>query len=329
MADAQVYYLDGTRNQQGPVTPADVDRLIRSGTIRRDTLVWYAGMPDWRPAGEVSEFAALFARAAPPRPQASPQAPRSAAQAPRFPAAAPERMVAERMAPAAPIGDYVPDDMPTDRLVARLAVWGLFWRALLVAVGAFLVIPAPWTYTTFYRYVAGHTWLPDGRRFIFLGKPGDIWYVLIGIGLLGLLYQLANWAQLRSVEVLALLVQFMLFYIVFRWLCSKVGAEDGSVQLKFTGGFWGYVGWNVLLMISFITIIGWAWVLRYQMRWLCRNVRGTLQLEFEGTGWSILWRTLVFSLVSILLVPIPWMLRWYAAWFISQVRVADPAAEFD
>jgi uncharacterized membrane protein YhaH (DUF805 family) len=69
VADApQCYYLDGSRNQQGPVAAADVEGLIRSGAIRRDTLVWYAGMPDWRPAGEVSEFASSFARAAPPPP---------------------------------------------------------------------------------------------------------------------------------------------------------------------------------------------------------------------------------------------------------------------
>ena len=46
----EAYYLDGSRNQQGPVPVAEIGRLIRDGTIRRDTLIWYAGMPDWRPA---------------------------------------------------------------------------------------------------------------------------------------------------------------------------------------------------------------------------------------------------------------------------------------
>ena len=83
MADPQVYYLDGTRNQQGPVTPADVERLVRSGAIRRDTLVWYAGMPDWRPVGQMNEFASLFAQAAPPpRPSAPPSPPPFAGAAP-------------------------------------------------------------------------------------------------------------------------------------------------------------------------------------------------------------------------------------------------------
>ena len=63
---ADCYYLDGARNQQGPVTSDEIARLIRSGTIRRDTLVWYPGMPEWRPAGQVNDFASLFAQAPPP-----------------------------------------------------------------------------------------------------------------------------------------------------------------------------------------------------------------------------------------------------------------------
>jgi uncharacterized membrane protein YhaH (DUF805 family) len=69
----EAYYLDGSRNQQGPVPIAELGRLIRGGTIRRDTLVWYSGMPDWRPASQVTELASFFtASAPPPRPPAGP-----------------------------------------------------------------------------------------------------------------------------------------------------------------------------------------------------------------------------------------------------------------
>jgi uncharacterized membrane protein YhaH (DUF805 family) len=82
VADApQFYYLDGARSQQGPVAVAEIERLARSGAIRRDTLVWCAGMPDWRPASQVNGLASLFAQAAPPPPR--PSAPPS----PAFPAA--------------------------------------------------------------------------------------------------------------------------------------------------------------------------------------------------------------------------------------------------
>ena len=69
---ADCYYLDGARNQQGPVPSEEIARLIRSGTIRRDTMVWSAGMPEWSPAGQVNDFAPLFAQAAPPQHPAGP-----------------------------------------------------------------------------------------------------------------------------------------------------------------------------------------------------------------------------------------------------------------
>jgi uncharacterized membrane protein YhaH (DUF805 family) len=71
---ADFYFLDGARNQQGPVPPDEIARLVRGGTIRRDTMVWSAGMPEWSPAGQVSDLAPLFAQAAPPRPAGPPPA---------------------------------------------------------------------------------------------------------------------------------------------------------------------------------------------------------------------------------------------------------------
>jgi uncharacterized membrane protein YhaH (DUF805 family) len=69
---ADYYYLDGARNQQGPVPADEIARLIRSGAVRRDTMVWSAGMPDWRPANQVNDLASLFTPAPPPRPAGPP-----------------------------------------------------------------------------------------------------------------------------------------------------------------------------------------------------------------------------------------------------------------
>src|SRR5690348_5859555 len=301
---ADCYYLDGARNQQGPIPPDEIARLIRSGTIRRDTLIWFDGMPDWRPVGQVSEFASLFAQGAPPRPPAAPYPPQlqPQGQAPRYPA----------------------DGAPTDRLVAHLGVWGLFWRTLLAILGNLVVIPAPWTATAVYRYFGQNTWLPDGRRLTFAGRAGDIWYVFIGLAVLGLSGQAHPAAALITLPLTS-----MLNYVVLRWLCHKIGSEDGSVKLKFTGGFWGYVGWSLLVFLSLVTIIGWAWVVKFFLRWLCRNVGGTVNFEFVGTGWGILWRSAVAALASMFLIPVPWMIRWLTVWFIRQVRVENLAAHFD
>jgi uncharacterized membrane protein YhaH (DUF805 family) len=76
------YYLDGARNQQGPVPADEIARLIRGGMIRRDTLIWYPGMPDWRPAGQVNEFASLFIQSAPAMQRSVPAAGAYPGQAP-------------------------------------------------------------------------------------------------------------------------------------------------------------------------------------------------------------------------------------------------------
>jgi uncharacterized membrane protein YhaH (DUF805 family) len=92
---ADCYYLDGARNQQGPVPSEEIARLIRSGTIRRDTMVWSAGMPEWSPAGQVSDFAPLFAQAAPPPQRSVPGA--GGYQGQPRPAYAPQYYAAKEM----------------------------------------------------------------------------------------------------------------------------------------------------------------------------------------------------------------------------------------
>ena len=284
------YYADRGRNRQGPLAEADIVRLIDNGTIERDTLIWSAELTDWREAGQVEKFAALFAPHAPP---------------PGFYEA------------GSPIGAA----MRVGNLSANFPVWGLFWRSVLAVLGNLVVIPAPWVATTYHRFIGTHTMLPDGRRFTFAGQPGDIWLVFVGIGVLGLAARFSDYA-IWIAEPLSL----ALSVLVMRWFCAKLGTEDGSVKLTFVGGFWAYIGWNILLALSFLTIIGWAWVMKALMRWVCQNVRGTLAFDFTGSGGAILWRSLVVTLASIFVIPIPWMLRWYAVWLVSQIQVSQQRA---
>src|SRR5262245_23494592 len=285
-------------------------------------------MPEWRPAGQVSEFASLFAPGAPsPRPSAGPlppQAARPAAQTPRFAAGPADRMAPQMMAPQR-MDVASAGAAPTDCLNPQFGVWGLFWRMLVASLGSMLIIPAPWTTTMFYRYIVETTWLPSGRRFTFAGKGGDIWYVFIGIPLSFLLI------LIPFVGIFAVLFAIAyLNYLLLRWFCDKVGTEDGTLKVEFNGGFWGFFGWLVLFMLSLLTIIGWAWVMKFFLQWICRNVSGTINFDFVGTGWGILWRYFVVGLVSQFLIPIPWILRWFTAYLVRHVRAADDlATHFD
>jgi hypothetical protein len=44
----------------GPYTEVRMHQLIDHGEIRRDTLVWRQGMPEWARAERVAEFASRF-----------------------------------------------------------------------------------------------------------------------------------------------------------------------------------------------------------------------------------------------------------------------------
>jgi hypothetical protein len=91
------FYAAGSE-QRGPVDEAALDRLIAAGEIGPDTLVWRAGMPEWRPLREARTGAIVGEAAA----QAA-QAPAAAVrpQPTIDPVAAPARIAAEgrRIAP--------------------------------------------------------------------------------------------------------------------------------------------------------------------------------------------------------------------------------------
>ena len=95
---------------------------------------------------------------------------------------------------------------------------------------------------------------------------------------------------------------------------------DGQkLPISFNGSAIGYIGLDVLMYVSVITIIGWAWVLAAWMRWNCRNIDGTQrEMIFNGSGLEILWRTIVFVIGCFLIIPIPWVMRWYTGWYTSQ-----------
>jgi uncharacterized RDD family membrane protein YckC len=63
------YALDG--QQKGPVSQTDLDQLVATGVVGQETLVWHAGMPEWKPLR-------LATAAVPPLPGSAPGAAYSA-----------------------------------------------------------------------------------------------------------------------------------------------------------------------------------------------------------------------------------------------------------
>lgn len=288
------WFIASDGNQEGPFLESQLSALIESGRLTRDTLVWADGMAGWQRAADVPDFV-FSAQAPPPPPRSLP-----------LPGGLPRH-----------------GSSPSGTLSADFGVWALLGRLLLLIVGTLLVVPAPWVFTYFYRWAIPHVHVPQRPELAFTGKVGDIWWVFV-------LTALCSYADLPDIHYLPLLlipVEAALSWMTIRWVMANISSEGRPLPLRFGGSVWAYIGWTLLLDLSFITIIGCAWVETAWMRWIARNIEGTTRaVAFNASGWQMLWRTLVLILACIFIIPIPWMMRWYACWFVSQFSVEERMA---
>jgi hypothetical protein len=296
--------------QEGPFPESQLRAFIASGRVTAETLIWSDGMAEWQRAGEVP---GLIAAASPPPPRPPPTPlPGST----RWPAV--NRGGSPASAPAGAVGGS---------LSADFSVFGLFGRALLVVIGTLFIIPAPWVMTSFYRWFISHIRAPQILAPGFAGQPGDIWWAFILIALCsyaGLPEAHAHAKeQFHLLPLLIIPAQAALGWVVLRWLVAKITSAGQLLGLQFNGSVIGYIGWTLLLYVSFITIIGWAWVTTAWMRWIAANVHGTPgPVVFNASGWSVLWRTFAVGLGCMFIIPIPWLIHWYARWYVSQFAIA-------
>ncbi|MGY3607718.1 MULTISPECIES: DUF4339 domain-containing protein [unclassified Bradyrhizobium] len=288
MADRSWFYASEGQ-QKGPFPEFQLRDLIMRGTVGPDTLVWTEGMAGWQKAREIPGLISDPSSSAMPSQAGGPPIVTAAGYA----------------------GGTVSADLP---------IWELFGRSLWFAIGQLLVIPAPWSATGFYRWIIPHINVPGRPNLGFTGQVGDIWYVFVAIGLLSY----TGWTESTTVELLAPLLQAALGWVVIRWIASHLTSNGQQLPIAFNGSIIAYTGWYLLLAISFITIIGWAWVTTAWMRWMCRNIEGTRrEIIFKASGLEMLWRTVLFTIGCLLLIPIPWALRWYANWYLSQFALVE------
>ena len=130
--------------------------------------------------------------------------------------------------------------------------------------------------------------------------------------------------DLYYIEYVAIAIQAYLSWMVVRWIAENLSSNGQQLPIAFNGSALGYVGWNLLLILSAITIIGPAWVITAWMRWNCANIEGTRrEVVFNASGLEVLWRTIVFAIGCAFMIPIPWVMRWYAGWYVSQFALVE------
>jgi GYF domain 2 len=287
------WFFAANGQQQGPFPDAQFRDLIARGQVNAQTLVWSEGMAGWQKAGEVPGL--MGGGMAPPA-------------------------VPQGGGPVMSSGGYGDGPLSID-----VGLWGLLGRSILFVIGLLLIIPAPWIATSFYRWLVPHIQVPGRPNLSFTGQVGDIWWVFVLLGICSYSGSIGH----PALQLILIPLQAFLSWMTIRWIVNNLASNGEKLPLHFGGSVAGYIGWYLLLMISFITIIGWAWVATAWMRWICRNVSNShREVIFTGTGLEVLWRTIVFAIGSALIIPIPWVLRWFARWYTSKVSVVQPGTAY-
>ena len=287
MAGRSWFFAAGGQ-QQGPYEEAQFRDFIARGAVTADTLVWSAGMAGWQKAGEIP---GLLTSAAGPPPLA-------------------------QSGGTVMSGGYGAGPLSID-----FGIWDFFWRGVVLFLGLVTIIPAPWAMVWYLKWLVCCVQVPGRPNMSFVGNAMTLvpWY--FGFIVLAIIVAVIGSQALGNLLSIA---QIALYWLFLRWIIANLASNGQPLGLSFSGSFWAYLGWTLLTVISIITIIGWAWVYAAQVRWICRNIKGTRRtVVFNGTGLQYLWRIIVALLLSSLIIPIPWVWRWLARWQASQTELVE------
>jgi GYF domain 2 len=285
------WFFAANGQQQGPYPEAQFRDLIARGAVNAQTLVWSEGMAGWQKAGEVP---GLMGGGIPPR------------------------MVPPSGAVMDAGGAY---GAAGGSLSIDFGILEFVWRSIVYMLGVMTVVLIPWTLVWYLKWIVSCVRVPGRPNLSFTGSAMTLVPWIAGLVVLEIVAVVSG---IRIIGTLLSIGSIVATWLFIRWQVANIASNGQPLGLSFSGSVWAYIGYNLLLVISFFTIIGWAWVYAAQARWFCRNVQGTRRaVVFKGTGLEILWRLIVVSLASSLIIPIPWMFRWMMRWMMSQIELVD------
>jgi hypothetical protein len=291
--------------QQGPFPDGQFRDLVAQGVVRPDTLVWTEGMAGWQKAAEIP---GLIGGAPPAVPMGAPALSQSGYS-----------------------GGYAQGGYQAGyaggggALSIDFGIVEFIWRSIAFLVGAILIIPLPWVFVWYTKWIVSCIQVPGRPNLSFTGSAMALvpWYFGAIVLAIALAFTGIEW-----LNDLMFVVQIVLYWLLIKWMVANIASNDQPLGLSFSGTIWAYIGWNLLLGISFLTIIGWAWVYVAQIRWFCRNIQGTRRaVVFKGSGLEMLWRSIVAFIGFSLIIPIPWACRWMMRWMASQTELVAPSSQ--
>ena len=280
--------------QQGPYPEGQFRDLIAQGVVRADTLVWSEGMAGWQKAAEIPGL--ISGGGAPPI----------------IPGGGPPMMGGGSYTGAGSAAGGSPS--------VDFGILEFTWRTLVMLIVSCFVIPIPWVFVWYTKWLVSCVKVPGRPNLSFTGNAMTMVPWFFGFIVLAVV---VGYTGIQALNVVIFLAEIVLYWMLIKWIVANIASNGQPLGLSFTGSILGYIGWNLLFAISMITIIGWAWVAAAQLRWIYRNIQGTRrEIVFRGSGLGILWRGIVAAFLCGFLIPIPWVYRWIMNWFASQTELA-------
>ena len=301
--------------QQGPFPDGQFRDLVTQGVVRADTLVWTEGMAGWQKAAEIP---GLIGGAPPAVPMGGAPPINQGGYAQGGYAQQGEYNQAGGYAQAGYAG-------AGGALSIDFGIIEFIWRTIVAIIGMCFIIPVPWVLVWYTKWIVSCIQVPGRPNLSFTGSAMALvpWYfgaIVLAIAL--------SFTGIDALSNLMFVVQIILYWMLIKWMVANVASDGQPLGFSFSGTIWAYIGWNLLLGISFLTIIGWAWVYVAQIRWFCRNIQGTRRaVVFKGTGLQMLWRSIVALIGFSFIIPIPWVYRWMMQWMASQTELVARGAQ--
>ncbi len=282
------WFFASQGQQQGPYPEAQLHGLIAKGIVTAATLVWSEGMADWQKAGDIP---GLFSGYSGP---------------PAVPHAG---------GPVVAGGNYGDGPLSVD-----FGIWDFVWRSLVLMIGFLFIIPVPWVMLMYCQWLVSCVRVPQRPNLTFTGRAVDLMWFYAFV----LLVIVAAFAKSQILSMVINIGQLVLYWLLIKWFVANLSSNGQPLGLRFSGSFWGFLGYCLLIVLAIFTIIGWAWVYVAQLRWMCRHIDGTRrEVVFNGTGLEFLWRAIVTAIACAFVIPIPWMYRWFIRWLASQTALVE------
>jgi GYF domain 2 len=287
MADRS-WFFASQGQQQGPYPEAQLRDLIAKGIVTAATLVWSEGMADWQKVGDIPGLFSGYS--------GSPAVPHAGGS-----------VVAG--------GNYGAELLSVD-----FGIWDFVWRSLVLIIGFLFIVPAPWVMLMYCRWLVSCVRVPQRPNLTFTGRAVDLmWFYAFA-----LIVIVAAFARSQILSTVINIGQLALYWLLIKWFMANLSSNGQPLGLRFSGSFWGFLGYSLLAVLAIFTIIGWAWVYVAQLRWMCRHIDGTRrEVIFNATGLEFLWRSIVTVIACAFIIPAPWMYRWFTRWLASQTALVE------